>query len=55
MDGTPVDFYRDYLRFHVVSEKRDSGIVYFDNHWVNGGLRNYDMESKKKRDRAANF
>ena len=36
VDGTPVDFYRDYLRFHVVSEKRDSGIVYFDNHWVNG-------------------
>ena len=36
VDGTPVDFYRDYLRFHVVSEKRDAGIVYFDNHWING-------------------
>lgn len=34
VNGTPVDFYRDYFRFNVVSEKRDSGIVYLDNYWI---------------------
>lgn len=33
INGTPVDFYRDYCRFNVVNEKRDSGLVYMDNMW----------------------
>lgn len=33
INGTPVDFYRDYCRFNVINEKRDSGLVYMDNTW----------------------
>lgn len=33
LNGTPVDFYREYCKFDVVSNHRDSGLVFFDNTW----------------------
>lgn len=33
INGTPVDFYREYCRFDVVNNKRDSGLVYMENSW----------------------
>lgn len=33
INGTPVDFYRDYCSIHVINDHRDSGIVYMDNSW----------------------
>lgn len=33
INGTPVDFYREYCKFHVVNDHRDSGIIYMDNQW----------------------
>lgn len=33
INGTPVDFYREYCRFDVVNSKRDSGLVYMENSW----------------------
>lgn len=33
LNGTPVDFYREYCKFNVVNDKRDSGLVYFSNEW----------------------
>ena len=33
LNGTPVDFYREYCRFNVVSNHRDCGLVYLDSSW----------------------
>lgn len=33
INGTPVDFYREYCRFDVVNKKRDAGLVYMANTW----------------------
>ncbi len=33
LNGTPVDFYREYCKFHVVNDKRDAGLVYLENAW----------------------
>lgn len=33
INGTPVDFYREYCRFDVINNKRDSGLVYMENSW----------------------
>lgn len=33
IDGTPLDFYRDYCHFDVVNSRRDAGIVYLENSW----------------------
>ena len=33
LNGTPVDFYREYCKFNVVNEHRDSGLVYMNNEW----------------------
>lgn len=33
INGTPVDFYREYCKFNVINDKRDAGMVYMKNHW----------------------
>lgn len=33
LDGTPLDFYRDYCHFDVISNRRDAGLVYMENVW----------------------
>ena len=33
IDGTPLDFYRDYCHFDVINSKRDSGLIYMANDW----------------------
>lgn len=33
VNGTPLDFYRDYCHFDVISSRRDSGVVYLKNSW----------------------
>ena len=33
LNGTPVDFYREYCKFNVVNDNRDAGLVYFPNEW----------------------
>lgn len=33
INGTPLDFYREYYQFDVINNHRDAGIVYMDNDW----------------------
>ena len=33
LNGTPVDFYREYCKFNVVNDKRDAGLVCLPNEW----------------------
>lgn len=33
VDGTPLDFYRDYCHFDVINSRRESGCVYLKNSW----------------------
>lgn len=33
VNGTPIDFYREYLKFDVINARRDAGIIYMKNYW----------------------
>lgn len=33
VDGTPVDFYRNFCKFTVVSDRKDAGMIYMDHTW----------------------
>ena len=34
LDGTPVDFIREYCRFDVINNNRDVGFCYMENNWI---------------------
>ncbi|MCM1082009.1 MAG: ABC transporter ATP-binding protein [Clostridium sp.] len=34
LDGTPVDFIREYCRFDVINGNRDAGFCYMENDWI---------------------
>ncbi len=34
LDGTPVDFIREYCRFDVINDNRDAGVCYMENDWL---------------------
>lgn len=34
IDGTPVDFYREYCQFNVINNSREAGIIRYNTRWI---------------------
>ena len=34
IDGTPVDFYREYCQFNVINSSREAGVIHYETNWI---------------------